>query len=246
MRRLEGKVAIVTGASRGIGAATAKKLAGSGAMVIINYCGSAEAASQVEYEIEQLGGVAKSVQCDISDYEKCKEFVDCIYKEYGQIDILINNAGVTRDGLLIGMDEDDFDKVIDTNLKGTFNCMKFVSKYMIKKRSGSIINISSVSGIMGNPGQVNYSASKAGIIGMTKSAAKELAARNIRVNAVAPGFVESNMTDKLPQSVKDEAGKHISLGRFGKPEEIANAVAFLAGDESSYITGQVISVDGGM
>jgi 3-oxoacyl-[acyl-carrier protein] reductase len=243
---LEGKVAIVTGASRGIGAAIAKKLSKNGATVIVNYCGSAEAAKKVEKEITDCGGKAVAVKCDVSNYEECKNFIDGIYKEYGQIDILVNNAGVTRDGLLMGMSEEDFDTVINTNLKGVFNCMRFVSRYMIKKKKGSIVNISSVSGVIGNPGQVNYSASKAGVIGITKSAAKELAPRSIRVNAVAPGFVESDMTDKLSDEVKEKAKKVISLGRFGKAEEIANVVSFLAGDESSYLTGQVLKVDGGM
>ncbi|MCR5837327.1 MAG: 3-oxoacyl-[acyl-carrier-protein] reductase [Lachnospiraceae bacterium] len=243
---LEGKVAIVTGASRGIGAAIAKKLSKNGATVIVNYCGSAEAAKKVEEEIIDCGGEAVAVKCDVSNYEECKNFIDGIYKEYGQIDILVNNAGVTRDGLLMGMSEEDFDTVINTNLKGVFNCMRFVSRYMIKKKKGSIVNISSVSGVIGNPGQANYSASKAGVIGITKSAAKELAPRSIRVNAVAPGFVESDMTDKLSDEVKEKAKKVISLGRFGKAEEIASVVSFLAGDESSYLTGQVLKVDGGM
>jgi 3-oxoacyl-[acyl-carrier protein] reductase len=172
--------------------------------------------------------------------------MDELIKEYGKIDILVNNAGITKDGLLMAMSEEDFDQVIQTNLKGAFHCMRFVSRYMLKKRSGSIVNISSVSGIFGNPGQVNYSASKAGIIGMTKAAARELAARNIRVNAVAPGFVQSDMTDKLSDAVKEAAKGQIAMGRFGTPGEIANVVAFLAGDESSYVTGQVIRVDGGM
>ena len=243
---LEGKVAVVTGASRGIGAAIAKKLAKEGAIVIINYCRGVEAARMVEKDISESGGKAVAVKCDVTDYEACGHFIDEIHKRFGRIDILVNNAGITKDGLLMGMREEDFDAVINTNLKGVFHCMRYVSRYMIQKRSGSIINISSVSGVMGNPGQVNYSASKAGVIGMTKSASKELASRNIRVNAVAPGFVESDMTDGLADAVKEEAKKHISLRRFGKPEEIANAVAFLAGDESSYITGQVICVDGGM
>lgn len=243
---LKGKVAIVTGASRGIGAAIAKKLAKQGAMVLINYCGSKTSAEMVVEEISKQGGNAKTIQCDVSNFESCKTMIDYIYKVYGKIDILVNNAGITKDGLLIGMNEEDFDQVIQTNLKGTFNCMRFVSRYMIKDRSGCIVNISSVSGIFGNPGQVNYSASKAGVIGITKSAARELAKRNIRVNAVAPGFVESDMTNQLSDDVKKVAQKQIAMERFGTPEEIANVVAFLASEESSYITGQVICADGGM
>lgn len=243
---LTNKVAIVTGASRGIGSAIAKKLAGQGAKVIINYCGSEEKALGVCEEIKSQGGYAQAKQCDVGNAKSCKEFLDQVYKEYGSIDILVNNAGITRDNLLIMMSEDEFDSVINTNLKGAFNCMKTASRYMLKQKHGSIINISSVSGVMGNPGQVNYSASKAGVIGMTKSAAKELSSRNIRVNAIAPGFIETDMTDALSETVIESAKEIIPMKRFGKPEEIANAVAFLAGDESTYITGQVIRVDGGM
>lgn len=243
---LKGKIAVVTGASRGIGAAVAKKLADMGATVIINYQGSKEKALAVCEEIKQNGGNAITYQCDVSDFDECQKFIKEIIAQYQTIDILVNNAGITRDGLLMAMTEESFDSVINTNLKGTFNCLKFVSRYMLKQRSGKIINMSSVSGVMGNAGQANYSASKAGVIGLTKSAARELASRNINVNAIAPGFIETEMTDILAENVKEAAVKNIPLGRFGKVEDIAETVAFLASPVSDYITGQVISVDGGM
>lgn len=243
---LNGKVAVITGASRGIGKAIAKELAALGATVIINYQGSLEKAEEVKAEIENNGQKAVLYKCDVSDFDNCKKFMEDIYSDFGRIDILVNNAGVTSDGLLMAMSEDDFDRVIDINLKGTFNCMRFASRYMVKQRYGKIINMSSVSGVAGNAGQSNYSASKAGVIGLTKSAARELAARNINVNAVAPGFIETDMTGKLSDSVKQESMKKIPLNRFGKPEDVAKMVAFLAGSQSDYITGQVFNVDGGM
>ena len=243
---LQDKIAVVTGASRGIGRATAKALAREGAMVIVNYNGSKERADEVVSEIEKDGGKAKAIQCNVSDFEQAKEFFGGIVKEYGRIDILVNNAGITKDGLIMKMKEEDFDAVIETNLKGTFNTIRHTTRWMLKQKSGKIINISSVSGILGNAGQANYAASKAGVIGLTKTMARELASRGITVNAVAPGFVETDMTEVLPEAVKETSCKQIPLGRFGKPEEIANAVAFLASEEADYITGQVISVDGGM
>ena len=218
---LNEKIAVITGASRGIGAAIAKKMA-------------------------ENGGKAVTYKCDVSDFDKCEKFIGDIVKEYGRIDILVNNAGITRDGLLMGMKEEDFDSVINVNLKGTFNTIRFASRTMVKQRKGKIINISSVSGVTGNAGQANYSASKAGIIGLTKSAARELASRNINVNAIAPGFVDTDMTITLSAKVKEGAKGQIPLGRFGKPEEVAELALFLSSEKSDYITGQVINIDGGM
>lgn len=243
---LTGKNALVTGAGRGIGKAIALELAAKGAFVIVNYNGSKEAAEQTVAEIKAAGGDAVAYQCSVSDYEACGAMITALIKEYTHIDILVNNAGITRDGLLMKMSEDDFDAVIDTNLKGCFNTIRHLSRYFLKQRAGKIVNISSVSGILGNAGQANYSASKAGIIGLTKAVARELASRGINVNAVAPGFVETDMTDALPDSVKEGLCAQIPLGRTGKPEDIAKAVAFLALPAADYITGQVLSVDGGM
>lgn len=243
---LKEKIAVVTGASRGIGKAIAKKLAKHGATVVINYNGSEAKAQEVAEEIMQTGGKVEIVQCNVADYAACDEFIKSVIEKYGKIDILVNNAGITRDGLLMRMSEEDFTDVIDINLKGTFNCMRFASRQMMKQRSGRIVNMSSVVGVCGNAGQVNYAASKAGVIGMTKSAAKELASRGITVNAIAPGFIETDMTSVLSEKVKEEAAKQIPLGCFGKDEDIAEAVAFLVSDGAKYITGQVLHVDGGM
>lgn len=243
---LEGKIALVTGASRGIGRQVALTLAKKGAMVIVNYNGSQARAEDVEKEIVAEGGKAVVYGCDVSDFAKAEDMIKSIIKEYGSIDILVNNAGVTRDNLLMKMSEEDFDKVISTNLKGAFNCIKHVSRQMLRQKSGRIVSISSVVGIAGNAGQANYAASKAGIIGLTKSAAKELGSRGITVNAIAPGYVETEMTEVLSEELKEKMVENIALRRAGKPEDIANAVAFLVSEEASYITGQVISVDGGM
>ena len=243
---LEGKIALVTGASRGIGRQIAITLAAKGAQVIVNYNGSAAKAEEVVKEIEAAGGKAEAIQCSVADFDSCKAMLDDIVSRYGRLDILVNNAGITRDDLLMRMKESDFDAVINTNLKGTFNTIRHLSRYLLKQRAGKIINISSVSGILGNAGQSNYAASKAGVIGLTKSVARELASRGICVNAVAPGFVETEMTAVLPEKTQEELKKQIPLGRAGQVQDIANAVAFLASPESDYITGQVLSVDGGM
>ncbi|MCH5344877.1 MAG: 3-oxoacyl-[acyl-carrier-protein] reductase [Acetatifactor sp.] len=243
---LEGKVAIITGASRGIGRAIALEMARNHAEVVINYNGSKERAESVQKEIEALGGKAAIYQCDVSDFAACEEFIQTVIKDFGRVDILVNNAGITRDGLLMRMSEKDFDSVIDTNLKGTFNCIRFVSRQMLKQKAGRIINLSSVSGVMGNAGQANYSASKAGVIGLTKAVARELASRHITANAIAPGFIETDMTDALGDQVKEEAVKQIPLGNFGRPEDVAHLAVFLASEQAGYITGQVIHVDGGM
>lgn len=243
---LAGKVALVTGASRGIGKAIACKLAREGAKVIINYNGSKEKAEAVKSEIEAAGGQAEVYQCDVSDYTACETFIQTVIKEEGSLDILVNNAGITKDGLLMKMSEEDFDKVLDTNLKGAFNTIRFASRQMLRQKGGRIINMSSVVGVSGNAGQANYAASKAGVIGLTKAAARELASRGITVNAIAPGFIETDMTDVLSDIVKEASEAQIPLGHFGKPEDVAAAAAFLASEEARYITGQVLHVDGGM
>ena len=246
MKRFENKIVLVTGAGRGIGASIAKRFASEGAEVIVNYSGNDEAAQKTVDEITATGGQAQKYKCSVNDSESVKVKIDEIIKEFGRIDILVNNAGITKDGLMLRMTDEDFDRVIDVNLKGTFNCTKYVSKYMLKQKSGKIINISSVVGLSGNAGQVNYSASKAGIIGITKSAAKELSSRGITVNAVAPGYVDTDMTKVLSDNIRNEILKNIPLQRMGNVEDISNCVAFLASEDASYITGQVISVDGGM
>ena len=243
---LENKIALVTGASRGIGKAVAKELAAKGAFVIVNYNGSKDAAEQVVSEIKASGKDAVSYQCDVSQYADCERMVTELIKTYQKIDILVNNAGITRDNLLMKMSEEDFDVVIDTNLKGTFHTMRFVSRAMLKQRSGRIINLSSVVGVTGNAGQTNYAASKAGVIGMTKTVARELASRGVTVNAIAPGFIETDMTGKLSDRVKEQTILQIPLGKMGKPEDVAKLAGFLASDDAGYITGQVIHVDGGM
>ena len=243
---LNGKVAVVTGASRGIGRQIAISMAKEGAVVIVNYNGSAAKAEDVVKEITEAGGQAEAVQCNVSDYSAAEAFLKDIISRYKRIDILVNNAGITRDNLLMKMSEEEFDAVIDTNLKGAFNCIKHVSRQMLKQKGGRIINISSVSGVMGNAGQVNYSASKAGVIGMTKAVAREMASRGITCNAVAPGFIKTDMTDVLSDTIKENINAQIPMKKFGETEDVANLVAFLASDAAKYITGQVICVDGGM
>lgn len=243
---LNDKIAVVTGASRGIGRQIAITLASKGVVVIVNYNGSAAKAQEVVDEIAAAGGKAEAVQCNVSEYAKAGELMEYVIKKYGRIDILVNNAGITKDGLLMKMSEEDFDAVLDTNLKGAFNCMKHVSRQMIKQKGGRIINMSSVSGVMGNAGQTNYAASKAGVIGLTKAAAREMASRGITVNAIAPGFIVTEMTDVLPDAIKESTKEQIPMKKFGETADIANAVAFLASDEAKYITGQVLCVDGGM
>lgn len=243
---LEGKVALVTGAGRGIGREIALTLAEYGADVIVNYHGSREKAQEVVKQIEQLGRKAAAIQCSVADYEACGQMITDMLAAFGHIDILVNNAGITKDNLVIKMSEEDFDAVMDTNLKGTFNTIKHMYRPFLKQRAGRIINLSSVSGVLGNAGQANYAASKAGVIGLTKSVARELAARNITVNAVAPGYIDTDMTQAMTEIAREATLAQIPLKRVGTPRDIAEMVAFLASDRASYITGQVISVDGGM
>ena len=243
---LTGKVALVTGASRGIGRQIALTLAEYGADVIINYNGSREKAEEVVQEIESMGRKAAAVQCTVADFEACGKMVENMIAQFGHIDILVNNAGITKDNLMIKMSEADFDAVIETNLKGTFHMIKHMYRPFLKQKAGRIINLSSVTGILGNAGQANYAASKAGVIGLTKSVAKELAGRNITVNAVAPGYIDTDMTQAMTDTAKEAVLSQIPLKRAGTPKDIAEAVAFLASEKASYITGQVLSVDGGM
>ncbi len=244
--KLTGKTAIVTGGARGIGRAIALTLAAAGANIVINYSSSSKAADEVVNEAKKLGVSALSLKADVSKNEEIENLVKQVLNDFGSIDILVNNAGITRDNLLIRMSEKDFMDVIDINLKGAFICTKHVAKVMIKQRSGKIINIASVVGVMGNAGQSNYSASKAGLIGFTKSIAKEIASRGINVNAVAPGYIQTDMTASLPDKVKEEFINGIPLKRAGLPQDVANAVLFLSSEYSDYITGQVIHIDGGM
>ena len=243
---LENQTALVTGASRGIGRAIARELASRGAMVIVNYSGSAEAAEETVRLIREAGGRAEAYACDVSDAEAVQEMFARVREQWGPVSILVNNAGITRDGLTARMREEDFDRVLAVNLKGAFHCIRAALGPMIRARQGRIISISSVSGVAGNAGQANYSAAKAGIIGLTKSVAREVASRGITVNAVAPGFINTDMTAGLPEQVKAAAVAQIPLKHFGEPEDVAAAVAFLASEKSRYITGQVIQVDGGM
>ena len=243
---LNGKIALVTGASRGIGRSIAQALARQGAYVVLNYHGGEERAQKVLVEIREAGGQGEIYRCDVSSEEQTKEMIGQILTRHGRLDILVNNAGITRDNLILRMKAEDLDAVLDTNLKGTFYCMKYAAKQMLRQRSGRVINISSIVGIHGNAGQVNYSASKAGIIGMTKSLAKELGSRGITVNAVAPGFIETEMTEELSPDIRERMLGAIPLGHFGRAEDVAETVLFLASDQAAYITGQVIGVDGGM
>ena len=243
---LAGKCAVVTGGGRGIGRAVCLALAAQGADVVVNYAGSAEAAGETAKACRALGVRAIAVQADVADEAQAAALVETAVRELGGVDILVNNAGITRDGLLLRMSEDDFTRVLDTNLKGAFHCMKAACRGMMRRRAGRIVNISSVVGVRGNAGQANYAASKAGLIGLSKSAAKELASRGITVNCIAPGFIDTAMTAALPEAVKEKLLAEIPMGRFGAAEDVAAAAAFLASAAAAYITGQVLCVDGGM
>ena len=246
MRKLEGKVAVVTGASRGIGRAIALKLADEGAKVVVNYSGSQAKAEEVVAAIQEAGGEALAIQASVAKSDEVVALMDAAVKTFGSLDILVNNAGITRDNLLMRMKENEWDDVIDTNLKGVFLCTKAVTRQMMKQRAGRIINISSIVGVAGNAGQANYVAAKAGVIGLTKTTAKELASRNILVNAIAPGFIETEMTAELPEELKQGMLTQIPLAKLGQPEDIAKAVVFLASDDANYMTGQTLHIDGGM
>ena len=243
---LQGKCALVTGGSRGIGRAVCLELARQGARVAVNYAGNAAAAEETVRACEALGAEAFAIQADVADAAACEAMVKEVLARFGRLDILVNNAGVTRDGLMPMMKEADWDAVLDTNLKGAFHCMKAVYRPMMKQKYGRIVNLSSIVGLRGNAGQANYAASKAGLIGLTKSMAKELAARNVTVNAVAPGFIDTDMTAALPEKAREAMLTTIPMGRLGQTEDVAKAVAFFAGDDSAYVTGQVLCVDGGM
>lgn len=243
---LKGKTAVVTGASRGIGRAVALELAEQGANVVVNYSGSEAKAYEVVEAIKEMGNEAIAVRCNVGNMEDVQAMMKEALTQFGTIDILVNNAGITRDNLLMRMKEDEWDDVININLKGVFNATKAVTRQMMKQRSGRIINIASIVGVMGNAGQANYVAAKAGVIGLTKSTARELASRHITVNAIAPGFITTDMTDKLTEEVKTEMLKQIPLARFGEAKDIASVVSFLASEKSAYITGQTLHVDGGM
>ena len=243
---LEGKSALVTGASRGIGREIALELARQGADVAVNFAGSEAKANEVVDEIKAMGRRAFAVKCDVSNFEEVTSMVKETIDQFGKLDILINNAGITKDNLIMRMKEDEWDDVLNINLKGVFLCTKAVTRQMMKQRSGRIINVASIVGVSGNPGQANYVAAKAGVIGLTKTTAKELAARNITVNAIAPGFITTDMTDKLSEEVKSEMLKQIPLARFGEPKDIAKVAAFLASHDSAYMTGQTLHIDGGM
>lgn len=243
---LSGKIAIVTGSSKGIGAAIALRLAKAGADIAVNYNRDQAGAEAVVRQIEAMGRKAKAYKSDVAQAVEVEQMMEAVIADFGRIDILVNNAGITRDTLLVRMKEEDWDQVLDTNLKSMFLCTKTVAKPMMKQRSGKIINITSVIGLIGNPGQANYAAAKAGVIGFTQTVAKELGSRGIHVNAIAPGFIISLMTEQLPEDLKTKMLSSIPLGRFGKPEDVADLALFLASDQSDYITGQVFNVDGGM
>lgn len=243
---LKGKTAIVTGGARGIGKAIALKLASEGANIVLNYRSSVSLVEDVVKEIEAMGVKVVAVQADVSVHSDAERLIKAAVENFGTLDILVNNAGITKDGLIMRMKEEDFDNVIDVNLKGAFNTIKFAASVMLKQKSGKIVNLSSVVGVMGNAGQANYAASKAGLIGLTKSVAKELAPRGVTVNAIAPGFIESDMTEVLTDKVKDMMKAVIPLKKFGKADDVAELVAFLASDKANYITGQVLNIDGGM
>ncbi len=246
MTNLSGKTAIITGASRGIGAEIARKMAQAGAKIVVNYSGSQAKAEAVVEEIKNNGGEAIAVKANVSDADAVKAMVEQTMQTFGSVDILVNNAGITRDNLMMRMKDDEWDDVINTNLKGVFICTKAVTRQMMKQRSGRIVNIASIVGVMGNAGQANYVAAKAGVIGLTKTTARELASRNITANAVAPGFITTDMTDQLGEDIQKTMLAQIPLGRFGKPEEVAKAALFLASDDASYMTGQTLHLDGGM